>query len=228
MPPLFYFFLECVPIIFLFFIIFSSIAWIGQRSRSKTKRIKPLYYGIFGAYLACVFLLTCLPLPRLNTLPNFQTAIEHINYFPITKLAYAARTAWHQLQNSHILPFFLFLLNLIGNLVLLLPLAIFLRHCTKLKRFWILLIAFGSSLLIESIQLIFNAYANRPIRIVDIDDVILNTFGAAIFLFISNYKAWLQIRKNQRIIHIQQSIEAYTRKNKHRPKGSTQKQPPKR
>jgi glycopeptide antibiotics resistance protein len=70
--------------------------------------------------------------------------------------------------------------DIIGNVLLFIPLSFFLVFWLSRKEFKrVILVAIATSILIETIQFIFE------IGVADIDDVILNVTGAAIGFFIS-------------------------------------------
>ena len=78
------------------------------------------------------------------------------------------------------------LINLGGNIILFIPLGFLLLSWREEKdRYWRHLLDFaGISFLIESIQLVFR------VGTFDVDDIILNSLGAMIGLFL-----WLQFQK---------------------------------
>jgi len=134
---------------------------------------RPLLIIIFAAYLGLVACITILP-TRLSTfrLPNSN----HVNLIP---LDYSFRCFLQDRNAHHHLTAFC-LRNTIGNLVLFMPLGILLPIASprfqRLRR--VMLFALSLSLSIELIQFVLRFFGN--LRAVDIDDVILNTFGAAI------------------------------------------------
>lgn len=69
--------------------------------------------------------------------------------------------------------------NLIGNLLLFLPFALFFKLTYNFKGRWILIISILFSLIIELIQI-------PLMRIADIDDIILNSLGALIGLGVAS------------------------------------------
>ena len=74
-----------------------------------------------------------------------------------------------------------FATGLAGNFLLLLPLSFFLRYFTRLKNSTIVLIAISTSISIEVLQLLLNA------GVCDIDDVILNSAGAFVGIYVFNF-----------------------------------------
>lgn len=71
-----------------------------------------------------------------------------------------------------------FVTGLIGNFLLLLPLSFFLKYFTRLSNSAILLIAISTSVVIEILQLLLNA------GVCDIDDLILNSAGAFVGIYV--------------------------------------------
>ena len=133
---------------------------------------KEIFLGVFFLYVVGVLAITVIPLPftqfrnptanDFNVTPVVNTARELLATFkPRTRYMIG-----HNLK------------NIFGNLLLLMPLGIFLPMFSvrfySLKK--VLLIAFLCSLTIEIIQYVSKFFGSY--RSVDIDDVILNTAGA--------------------------------------------------
>ncbi|MCL1632050.1 VanZ family protein [Sporolactobacillus sp. CPB3-1] len=85
---------------------------------------------------------------------------------------------------------FLIMKNIVGNLLLFMPLGLFLSWLLPFQRMLIgqVLIGFGVSLLIESCQFFFAE------RIFDIDDIFLNTIGALMGFFLFRLLHFLKRR----------------------------------
>ena len=104
---------------------------------------------------------------EINIIP-FKTIMEYLKFFD-------TRT---------------FLINIVGNIIILMPIEYFLLKIFKINKFSInLFISFMISLFIEILQYITKC------GILDIDDIILNVIGMNIFYYLYN----LIIRKNIKI-----------------------------
>ena len=80
----------------------------------------------------------------------------------------------------------LFIKNIIGNIVLFIPMGIYLTYKLKIKLFYIILLSLYFSLVIEITQLLID-------RVFDIDDIILNVIGSLFGYLI--FKAIDEIKK---------------------------------
>lgn len=84
--------------------------------------------------------------------------------------------------------------QIVGNTVFLLPLPIFvgvLNYKRNIKSLNLILIGISFSLIIELIQYILNAVTKFPNRVTDIDDLILNSIGVIIGVYIfKKLKRW--------------------------------------
>jgi len=160
----------------------------------KNNRVRFLIKLIFIAYLVCLFMVTLLPDSSNIT---YQTTF---NLSPITSIddfAYDIMQNgiinWEFLATkpTDIVDLFMYTFtdsfkNLIGNIVIFIPLGLLYPLCRKKKVGFIeaLLVILGSTVAIEVIQFFF-----LTSRRADIDDVILNLIGGLIGYLI--YK-WLK------------------------------------
>lgn len=158
------------------FVIYSVNKKNGRKISNKAEWLLFIFY----LYIVCVLTLTVIPMPfnrledsegginivpLVNTIINSERAIKWPN-FPFAR---------HTFQ------------NVIGNIILFIPLGIFVPFFSYKYRSLphVIVLAFICSCSIEITQLIerfFGIY-----RFVDIDDVILNTTGAILgFVIINN------------------------------------------
>lgn len=157
----------------------------NDRAYSK-KRIAFTLAFIF--YLSAVAAITIVPLKISRT--TFLSS--HFNFLPVIKnyQRYFSVTRAHDADGIAN-----FYENLFGNILMFIPLGIFLPWLYN-KTFWqTMLIAAMASSLIEFIQ-----YLNMFLgyyRYVDIDDVLLNTLGAITGFWL--YKMFSNAWKNKRI-----------------------------
>lgn len=145
---------------------------------NKTKGIKislraELTFFLFYIYIVGVISLTILPLP----FTRFKTpAEEGINIIPVVNIVRALLELFskHQTLSEHSFQ------NLFGNVILFIPLGIFLPLLLNKYRSVnrVALLACACSISIELIQLVLRQF--EIYRTVDIDDVILNTSGAVL------------------------------------------------
>jgi len=138
---------------------------------------KRLLAVIFVVYLLLVASVTIIP-KQISRLRDEHA--EHINLVP---LGYSFKCfQLDENQHPHVTRFCL--RNTLGNIALFLPFGILLpalsNRFNSLRR--VLLLAATLSLSIETIQFI-SRFIGSP-RAVDIDDVLLNTFGACLGLIV--------------------------------------------
>lgn len=161
------------------FIVGSIIILIIEVIRFAKRNKEEKFFGfrefmtlIFRFYILMVIIVTFFPLviggyvgqPSMNIVPVFNT-IKDIYKVPIGMESYMVR---------------FWIKNILGNILLLLPLGIFLPMCFKrLRSFKSTVITCALvSLSIEVVQYISMYFGN--FRSCDIDDIILNTLGGMI------------------------------------------------
>lgn len=156
--------------IILFILIFSVTALIFKMK--KEKRMSIWYIGIFEVYLLLILKIAVLPIKIVYDEHYYEALhgyIEAKNYYQMIPF----HTILEIIKNGVNIE-----MQIWGNVLLLLPLPIFLsfimKKATGLK---VVLISCCFSIGIEAIQLIINVITRYPNRIIDIDDVILNIIG---------------------------------------------------
>ena len=169
---------------------FALPAWIILRIiiaatgkvKSKFQIKQELLYLFFYLYIIFVFILTLVPVPLTETeVPKYKL----INFIPVIhtlKVFLATLSPEESHLRGQVFQ------NIAGNIILFIPLGMFLPFIFKkmrsLKR--IAIAGFAFSLCIELAQLFSRIFENY--RTVDIDDIILNTAGAVIgFLIIRKW-----------------------------------------
>ena len=148
-------------------------------------RVIIVYSFIF--YIQCCYFLTILPLPPIDEVAYYtQPYVDLIPFHFISE--YFAKTSyvigdpssfWNTINELYFYePFF--------NAIMLIPLGIYLRYYYEKTFFSTILISFLLSLSFELIQLsaLFGIYP-RPYRLFQVDDLILNVFGAIIGFIIA-------------------------------------------
>lgn len=145
---------------------------LKKRAKESFSWRNEVILSLFFVYAVSVLAITVIPLP----FTQFRNPTA--NDFNITPVVNTVREllATFTPRTKYMTGFLL--KNILGNLVLLMPLGIFLPLISvryySLKK--VLLIAFLCSLIIEIIQFVSKFFGSY--RSVDIDDLILNTAGA--------------------------------------------------
>lgn len=143
---------------------------------------KTVLFFVFVLYLICAYFLVIMPLPadRTAVTPYAETPQLVPFNFIAEIISEAGSSSFIDVVLSPAVYEALF------NMVLLLPLGIILKY--YLKRTWwqALLIGFSVTLFFELSQLtgLFGIY-EHPYRLFDVDDLILNTFGAMLGFWIA-------------------------------------------
>lgn len=157
---------------FLYMIVFF-VTLFFYKLYYKTKRIKLSFIGIFEMYLLMLIKVVILPI-RMITDDNLK--MEVLKVFSISNVIqlkpFRSISAFWESGNY---------LQIGGNILLLLPLPIFLYFLLKknnAKR--ILIISFIFSLGIEIIQLCICLCTHFASRVFDIDDILLNCIGVVL------------------------------------------------
>lgn len=151
-----------------------------------------VYVLIF--YLMCAYFLVILPLPESRTAVVAYAA--HPQLTPFNSLGVLIQSSGLTWQDpSTWLNVFtdLNFYEIVFNVLLLVPLGMFLRYYFKCTWWKCLIIGFATSLFFEISQLsgLFGIYLH-PYRIFDVDDLITNTSGAMIgFLIMGPALKWL-------------------------------------
>ena len=88
----------------------------------------------------------------------------------------------------------LFLINMIGNVAAFMPFGFFLPIISRRSKKWYntLMLGFGFSLMLETLQLIF------MVGSFDVDDMQLNTLGAALGYLAYRFVQWARVRIRRR------------------------------
>lgn len=140
---------------------------LHQRRVSVTRDLLPV---AFLAYCCAVVSLTIIPSDRFS----LNTTIDLDNHIPLIN-TYKRYIILSYTENYFGMEHFW--KNLVGNIILFIPLGAFLLLLFRRSFLQVIAIAFACSASIELIQYGFRIFDYY--RFIDIDDVILNTFGAA-------------------------------------------------
>ena len=155
-----------IPMWWLLRLLYRSMYHTGPYSLQKESQ-----NSFFLAYLVCLLCITLYPIPLVRIQSH---GFSQVNLVPVKRTYNELNNI---LQSDRKSLAFRSLQNIIGNLLLFLPLGIFLPMVLGIKSiFKVLLIAAAFSSGIELCQYILRNF--RIFRSVDVDDIILNTTGA--------------------------------------------------
>lgn len=181
--------LKTALLIFPFLAIFISIPYIiiQYRKYGSVLALRSVIIYSFVLYLLCCYLLIILPLPSLEKVAGSATITPQL--IPFTFFNDFIVDSHIQLNDpSTYLSALqsLAFLTIIFNIMLFIPLGIYLRYYFKSKWYHVLMIACGLSLFFELTQLtgLYGIYP-KAYRIFDVDDLITNTFGGILGYYIS-------------------------------------------
>ena len=168
-------------------IIIGSIIWLIIRAliifrNEKYKSLSIKREIIFNTFVVYCIAVVSVILPDFSMIGRGMTSIHpSINIVPFVDII----NGFQHSPFSFAFKTKLLLRNLLGNLVLLLPLAVFLPMLWTKFRYIkkTILVGVTVSLTIELIQLLFS-FLGLSGRITDIDDLILNSIGVLIGYFI--------------------------------------------
>ncbi len=158
--------LEFVPFPFLIglAILIGILAILWQRKYSLSYLF---FFSLFGIYLLLVAGVTLFPMPFT---PGFRQPawmiLSRVNLIPFD---------YHQFWRLD--PFFVFLREILANIVLTMPLGFGIRFVTRIKPRAIPWLALGAGVGIETTQLGFSLLLGLAYRGIDINDAIMNGLG---------------------------------------------------
>lgn len=161
----------------VYFLVLFAISYgvydryLQKNSASGPSRNRKYLTIFFIAYVCAMVSVTIIPSERFS----LNRTIALTNYLPVinTYKRYAMVTYFE----NH-LGVKMFWQNFIGNILLFIPLGSFLLLLYRKRLRTVIAIAFMASSSIELTQLFFSLFGYY--RFIDIDDVLLNTFGACV------------------------------------------------
>src|SRR5689334_20428938 len=166
------------PIISLLMLI--PFAYTAYRRYGQLPMWRTFVFFTFLYYILAMFLFTILPLPAITSgfCKLYQSDIMP-QLQPLAVVKYIIDTVQPLTFWGIIKSFGLF--QIIGNILLFLPLGVYLRYYFERSFFASLVIAFGVSFFLEMTQLtgIWHLYP-CPYRLFDVDDIFTNTIGGVI------------------------------------------------
>ena len=173
------------PVLAAFFTIPYAVYQYRKYGSLLVLRVVIVYSFIL--YMTCAYFLTMLPLPPIAevaryTSPTMDLVPFHAwtNFWENTSLVLSDPSTYLKAMKEQCFyePFF--------NILLLVPLGVYLRYYFRRSWWQAILIGFLVSLSFELIQLsaLFGIYP-RPYRLFQVDDLINNTFGALVGFWIT-------------------------------------------
>ncbi len=173
------------PVLAAFFTIHYAVYQYRKYGSLLVLRVVIVYSFIL--YMTCAYFLTMLPLPPIAevaryTSPTMDLVPFHAwtNFWENTSLVLSDPSTYLGAMKEQCFyePFF--------NILLLVPLGVYLRYYFRRSWWQAILIGFLVSLSFELIQLsaLFGIYP-RPYRLFQVDDLINNTFGALVGFWIT-------------------------------------------
>jgi glycopeptide antibiotics resistance protein len=161
----------------VYFLVLFTISYgvytiyLQKNSNATISKNKKCLSILFIGYVCALVSLTIVPSERFS----LNKTITLTNYLPVinTYKRYAMVTYF---ENQ--LGIKMFWQNFIGNILLFIPLGSFLLLLYRKRLRTVIAMAFIASSFIELTQLFFSLFGYY--RFIDIDDVLLNTFGACV------------------------------------------------
>ncbi|WP_233459076.1 VanZ family protein, partial [Amycolatopsis acidiphila] len=165
------------PLVALVIMIPAAVVSYRRRGRAGGRTTMVFYTFVF--YLLAIAMQTVIPLPSNSaycTEPSYASSPQLRPFYFLEVVAQRAHGHWSPVAIMHNPAVWTTSLNI----VMLLPLGVFLRYAQRLRFLPTVLIGFGVSLFFELTQLtgLWFVYP-CPYRLFSVDDMILNTVGAA-------------------------------------------------
>jgi len=146
----------------------------------------------FALYLFMVFAFTIFPLPTIEEVSRMTgPTMQLVPFHALHEFATKSGIVWSDLSTYWPAMHSFTFLEPLFNILLFVPLGIYLRYYFGRTWWQVILISFALSLLLELIQLsaLFGVYP-RPYRMFDVDDLITNTLGGALGYMLSPLLTW--------------------------------------
>ncbi len=173
-------FVFCLPI----WVLVRMILWfIRKRKKIALDFKREVLLWIFFLYIICVFSITFFP---LNIIIGEERRWVSYNIIPVVgTVREVSNITDNAVMHNFMIKFWI--KNIIGNILLLMPLGVLLPMLRDRFKSTVRTVIFGFlfSLGIESVQLL-SGYIGNIGRAFDIDDIILNTLGVWIGVLLYN------------------------------------------
>ncbi len=151
------------------------------------KTARNAWFIFFYAYFLCVIALTLFPMPS-NINKNYEMRID--NRRPFTTIVYML----------DYYPTFYLIKNVIGNILMFVPFGYIYTYISKRKVKFINVSMYCTmfSIFIESMQFLLCFILKVNYRVIDVDDIILNTIGGMLgyLLFKVENKVYRRLKNN--------------------------------
>ena len=141
----------------------------------KHNKYKFIFIALLTLYILCVIKVVFLPLSVFDQdfiNEYLKPEIDYVPYYQLVPLK----------SINMVLDSPLWYIQILGNILLLLPLSVFIGFMLgeRGRILKICLIGMMTSVIIEAVQLIIDLLTNYPNKVMDIDDFILNSIGVII------------------------------------------------
>lgn len=168
---------------FLFIVsipIFIILTIIFIKKRIWIKKI--IQYSIFYFYIISILAITIFPIP-IQWLKEIWIYNENINNFiPFNSII--------DILSNNNLDIKIKIKQIIGNIVIFIPIGLFISFICKINFKKILLIGISFSFSIEITQYMISLLLWFSYRVSDIDDMLLNTLGFVIGFYVHKLFIW--------------------------------------
>ncbi|EQC1983969.1 VanZ family protein [Listeria innocua] len=165
-----------IPMTILFVVVFELV-YLGFKKFNISKSTLGTY--MFVAYLAILTEVVLLPF-NLTTAGETYPLEAYLQIIPFQTILFYLKN----ILNLHLM------IQFLGNVVLLVPFAIYINRFKNISVLKNIVLALGISLIIEISQGILNLITQYPNNVTDIDDVILNVSGYVLaWLIFSSFKS---------------------------------------
>lgn len=184
-----------IKVAFITFPIFAFLITIPfliyqYRKYGYVNKLRAFVLYSFLLYLIVAYYLIILPLPENRDVRSMQSEdVEHYNLRPFRFIEDIKKETKVELNNRQTYKYLFTeraFLQVVFNILLLVPLGVYLRYYFRLSLKKTILISFLVSLFFEITQLtgLYGLY-NAPYRLFDVDDLFFNTLGGVIGYFIT-------------------------------------------
>ena len=152
--------------------ILSFIVWLIVVKIAKAKKFEiqnMVLFTLFLVYMNILLSITLFPIPIGNAIDWYRANPKGYNFIP-----------FHTVELYTRMPITLFFFQVCGNVVIMMPFGFLLPFIVKktMKLPKAMLVFLAASIGIETMQFLIGFSLGIRYRTVDIDDIILNTFGA--------------------------------------------------
>ena len=179
-----------------FLIIYSIILLLMYIYKKKHRQIFHPYYYILILYVLLLFKITICPITYVRE--EYRNIFSHENVLSLSIQLIPLKTFFNTIESKT------WILQIVGNLLLFAPLPILssIRENTTCNPKKIFTIGLIISVSIEIIQFLIDIIGHFPTHVTDIDDVIFNSLGIVLGIFLSKLMKQFGILKKLHTILI--------------------------